>query len=40
MRKCEVIFAEGLSLSMEDVGWRDVYLNVMVSIDPALDEEN
>ena len=28
-----------IRLSMEDIGLRDVYLNVMVSIDPSLEEE-
>ena len=29
-----------IRLSMEDIGLRDVYLNVMVSIDPSLEEED
>jgi DnaJ-class molecular chaperone len=29
----------GIRLSMEDIGLRDVYLNLFVRIDPSLDEE-
>jgi hypothetical protein len=28
-----------IRLSMEDIGLRDAYLNVLVSIDPVLEEE-
>jgi len=29
-----------IRLSMEDIGLRDVYLNVIVSIDPSLEEDD